>query len=410
MPEILTIIYLFYSFIAFYFLFLFLLIYIKNRKNFLSFPEVTKNYSLSIIIPCYNEEENIGGTIEAILDSDYKGLKKIIVVDDCSKDNSYEVIKKYAKKYKKVVYVRTPKNTGKASGAKNYGAKFVNTELIGFVDADSYPQKEAIRKMIGFFDDKKIASVTSSILVKKGETFIEKLQSIEYRIIAFTRKLLGFVGAIYVTPGPLAIYRKSAFDDVGRFDESNLTEDIEITWHFLAKGYGVEMSVPSRAYTVAPKKFKAWYSQRIRWNIGGIQTINKYKKTFARKGILGSFVLPFFVISWILGLLGIGILLYRGFRLIAVHFLITKYSIEAQAAVLSLRQINLTPNILLFFGTSILVLSLSFTLLALLHIKEKEFKKANLFNVLIYSFVYLLAYPLILITSIFKYLKKERNW
>jgi cellulose synthase/poly-beta-1,6-N-acetylglucosamine synthase-like glycosyltransferase len=410
MPEVLTIIYLTYSFIAFYFLFLFLLIYARNRKDFFSIPEVTKNYSLSIIIPCYNEEENIGGTIEAVLGSDYKGLKKIIIVDDCSTDNSYEVIKKYAKKYKKVIGVRTPKNTGKASGAKNYGSNFVDTELIGFVDADSYPQKEAIRKMIGFFDDKKMASVTSSILVKKGETFIERLQSIEYRIIAFTRKLLGFIGAIYVTPGPLAIYRKSAFDDVGRFDENNLTEDIEITWHFLYKGYKIEMSIPSRAYTVAPKKFKGWYSQRIRWNIGGIQTINKYKKTFARKGILGSFVLPFFVLSWILGLLGIGILAYRGFRLLAVHFLITKYSIEAQAAVLTLRQINLTPNILLFFGTSILFLSLSFTLLALFYIKEKEFKKANIFNVLIYSFVYLLAYPIILITSIFKFLKKERIW
>ena len=68
--------------------------------------------------------------------------------------------------------VKTPKNTGKASGAKNYGAKFVNTELIGFVDADSYPQKDAIRKMMGFFDDKDMASVTSSILVKKGKTFI----------------------------------------------------------------------------------------------------------------------------------------------------------------------------------------------------------------------------------------------
>ncbi|HUW44043.1 MAG TPA: glycosyltransferase [Bacillota bacterium] len=410
MPELLTIIYLVYSFIAFYLLFLFLLIYVQNRKSFYSIPEITKNYSLSIVIPCYNEGEDIGGTIEAVLNSDYKGLKKIIVVDDCSTDNSYEIIKGYAKKYEKVMALKTPKNTGKASGSKNYGAKFVDTDLIGFVDADSYPKKDAIRNMIGFFDDKKMASVTSSILVKKGKTFIEKLQSIEYRIIAFTRKLLGFIGAIYVTPGPLAIYRKSAFDDVGRFDEANLTEDIEITWHFLFKGYKIEMSVPSKTHTVAPSRFKMWFAQRIRWNIGGIQTITKYKKTFAKKGILGSFVLPFFIVSWILGLLGIGILVYRGIRLFIVHFLITKYSIGAQTAILTLREINLTPNILIFFGTSILLLSLTFTLLALSSIKEKEFKRLNLLNILIYSFVYLLAYPFILITSIFKYLKKERSW
>jgi len=410
MPEPLTIIYLFYSFIAFYFLFLFILIYAKNKKKFFSIPKITKNYSLSIIIPCYNEEENIKGTIEAVLNSEYKGLKKVIVVDDCSTDNSYEIIKKYAKKYKRIMVLRTPKNTGKASGAKNYGAKFVDTELIGFVDADSYPQKDAIGKMVGFFDDKKMASVTSSILVKKRERFIETLQSIEYRIIAFTRKLLGFIGAIYVTPGPLAIYRKKAFDDVGGFDENNLTEDIEITWHFLSQGYKIEMSVPSRAYTVVPDRFKTWYLQRIRWNIGGIQTIDKYKKTFAKKGILGSFVLPFFVLSWMLGFLGIGILIYRGFRRIIIHYLITRYSIEAQTAVLTLREINLTPNVLLFFGTSILLLSLLFTLLALSYIKEKEFKKVRIFNILTYSFVYLLAYPLILITSIFKYIKKERSW
>ncbi|MBA7598182.1 hypothetical protein ES703_05193 [subsurface metagenome] len=410
MPELLTIIYLVYSFIAFYFLFLFLLIYAKNRKDFFSIPKITKNHSLSIVIPCYNEEKNIGGTIEAVLNSDYKGLKKIIVVDDCSTDNSYAVIKKYAKKYKKIMALKTPKNTGKASGSKNYGAKFADTELIGFVDADSYPQKDAIKKMIGFFDDKNIVSVTSSIFVKKRKRFIEKLQSIEYRIIAFTRKLLGFVGAIYVTPGPLAIYRKKAFDDVGRFDENNLTEDIEITWRFLSKGYKIEMSVPSKAYTVAPNRFKTWYLQRVRWNIGGIQTINKYRRAFARKGILGSFVLPFFILSWVLGILGIAILIYRGFRRITIHYLITKYSIGAQTAVLTLREINLTPSVLLFFGTAILLLSLLFTILALSYSKEKEFKKVGIFNILIYSFIYLLAYPVILITSLFKYVKKEKAW
>lgn len=410
MPELLTIIYLVYSFIAFYFLFLFLLIYAKNRKDFFSIPKITKNHSLSIVIPCYNEEKNIGGTIEAVLNSDYKGLKKIIVVDDCSTDNSYAVIKKYAKKYKKIMALKTPKNTGKASGSKNYGAKFADTELIGFVDADSYPQKDAIKKMIGFFDDKNIVSVTSSIFVKKRKRFIEKLQSIEYRIIAFTRKLLGFVGAIYVTPGPLAIYRKKAFDDVGRFDENNLTEDIEITWRFLSKGYKIEMSVPSKAYTVAPNRFKTWYLQRVRWNIGGIQTINKYRRAFARKGILGSFVLPFFILSWVLGILGIAILIYRGFRRITIHYLITKYSIGAQTAVLTLREINLTPSVLLFFGTAILLLSLLFTILALSYSKEKEFKRVGIFNILIYSFIYLLAYPVILITSLFKYVKKEKAW
>ena len=410
MPEILTIIYLFYSFLGFYFLFLYSLVYVKNKREIFSYPESSKDYSLSIVVPCYNEEKSIGETIEALLNLDYRGLKKIIVVDDCSTDNSFSVIKKYSQKYHNVIALKTPKNTGKAAGSKNFGAKFVDTELIGFVDADSYPQQDSVSKMIGFFDKKDVAAVTACILVKKKKTLIEKLQSIEYRIIVFSRKILGFLGAIYVTPGPLAIYRKSSFDKIGGFDEKNLTEDIEITWRLLSKNYQVEMCVPAKTYTTAPDKIKKWYNQRIRWNLGGLQTISKYRKFFTKKGILGSFVLPFFLFTWVLGLLGIGILIYRGVKKIIVNYLITKYSIEAQTAILTLKDINLTPNILFFFGALFLILNLSYMLLALFCIKEKEFKNINLFTLSVYSLFYVLTYPFILITSLTRFIKNKKTW
>ncbi len=406
----LTGVYLAYSFIAFYFLFLFILIYIQNRSKLYEYEEPKRNYSLSIVVPCYNEEKSIEGTIKALLNSDYKGLKKIFVVDDCSTDNSYKIIKKMAARHPKVVALRTPKNTGKASGAKNYGAKFVKTELIGFTDADSYPKKDSIRKMVGFFNDSQVGAVTAMVLVKKRDKFIEKLQAIEYKIIAFSRKLLGFIDSIYVTPGPLAIYRKSAFDSVGGFDEKNLTEDIEITWHFVAKGYKIKMSLPSKVYTVVPDNLKTWFKQRIRWNIGGIQTINKYKKTFMKVGMLGKFILPFFVFSWIIGLTGLLILAYRFIRSAIVQYLSTTYSIQTHTAILTLREINLTPNILVFFGLMTLFMSLSFTAISLIHSREKEFKKHKWFEILSYMFAYLLAYPILLIVSFYKFIKGKYSW
>src|SRR4030043_1308710 len=118
--------------------------------------------------------------------------------------------------------------------------------------------------MVGFFNDEKVAAVTSSVLVKNRESFITNLQAIEYKVIKFSRKLLEFIDSIYVTPGPLGIFRKSAFDKIKGFDEKNLTEDIEITWHFQAEGYKVKMGVPARAYTIAPSKIKDWIKQRNR--------------------------------------------------------------------------------------------------------------------------------------------------
>jgi cellulose synthase/poly-beta-1,6-N-acetylglucosamine synthase-like glycosyltransferase len=407
--DFLTFIFFVYAFISFYFLFLFLLVYTQNRKEFFLSPHMTKQRDLTIIIPCYNEEKNIASSVENLLQTDYKGLKKVIVVDDCSKDNSFKILKKLEKKYSKLLVVQTPKNTGCAAGSKNFGVKFAKTELIGFIDGDSFPRKDAIGKMIGFFDNDKIAAVTSFILVKNRENLLTRLQAIEYQIIAFARRLLGFIEAIYVTPGPLAIYRRDYFDKVGGFDKKNLTEDIEITWHFVAEGYTVAMSPESKVYTVAPSKFNAWFKQRIRWNLGGIQTILKYKKSFMKTGMLGKFILPLFVSSWILGLSGLLILAYRLFRTAIVRILLTKYSIEAQTAILTFKDLQITPNVLFLFGMITLFLGMLYTLIALLHSRE-EFKKEKLFEVLIYAFFYLLMYPVIMIKSIYNYIQNKRSW
>jgi len=407
--EWLTIIYLFYLFVALYFLSLYALTYFQNKGKIYFVPSITKKYSLTMVVPCYNEEKDIEKTVVSLINAGYSNLKRIIVVDDCSTDNSYQIIKGLAKKYPLVMAVQTPKNTGKASGAKNYGAQFAETDLIGFTDADSFPEKGSIEKMIGFFDDTKTAAVTSMVLVNNKENWITKLQAIEYRVIAFTRKLLGFLEAIYVTPGPLAIYRKNIFEEVGGFDEKNMTEDIEITWNFVKHGYKVEMSAPSHVFTVAPKKFLEWFKQRLRWNIGGIQTIRKYKSSFLGTGMLGLFILPFFVFSWSLGIVGLSVFIYRMVNFILAKYLITSYSVGANVALLSFQDINLVPNVLYFFGLAIFVLGLGFTLISLLNTPEKG-HKVNVFWLACYILFYLSAYPIILLISLYKVIRGKYSW
>lgn len=409
--DFLTGVFLVYSFVAFYFLFLFLLTYIKNYKKISWVPPITKKYSVSVVITCYNEGKTIGKAIENLVKNGYSEIKKIIVVDDCSKDDSYKTIKKYEKKYPNLVLaVQTPKNTGCAAGAKNYGARFAKTDLIAFSDGDSFPEIGSIEKTIGFFDDPKVGAVTSTVLVKNRDNLLLRLQAIEYIVIKFSRKLLEFLDSIYVTPGPLAVYRKKAFDKIGGFDEKNLTEDIEITWNLLYHGYDIKMSVPSKVYSIAPTKFKNWFRQRVRWNKGGVQTMIKYSPNFFSRGTLGNFVLPFFVGSWFIAVFGLGILLYRGIRTIIVRYLLTSYSIEAHTAILQLQDINLTTSILMYLGTVLFVLSLAFAIIALFSIKEKGYKRPGLFSFVIYEFGYLLAYPVILVVSSYELLKGRKTW
>jgi len=361
-------------------------------------------------MPCYNEGATIEKTVKSVLDSGYKNLKKVIVVDDCSKDNSYKIIKELEKKYPKVLAVQTPKNTGCAAGSKNYGAKFVDTELIGFSDGDSFIEKGSIDKLVGFFNDEKMGSVTCSVLVANRDKFIERVQSVEYKVIKFSRKLLEFIDSIYVTPGPLGVFRKSAFDKIGGFDEKNLTEDIEITWHLQAEGYKVRMALLSRAYTVAPSTIKDWVKQRNRWNIGGLQTSIKYGRDWFRKGMLGKFILPFFVFSWVIGLFGLTVLAYRILKVLIFRLFSTTYSIQTQTSLIRFEDISLMPNILIFFGLVMFFLSMWFTLLSLFHMKDENRKGENFFVLSFYMVFYVMIYPIILISSFYKFLKGHRKW
>jgi poly-beta-1,6 N-acetyl-D-glucosamine synthase len=408
MPETIVIIYLIYIFIALYFLFLFTLTFLQNRKEVFLSPKIEKDYSVSVLIPAFNEEKSIEDTVESVLKSDYENLVEVIIINDGSSDNTLKIAKKLEEKYSKVK-VFDKKNSGKADSL-NQALKIVKGELIAIVDADSFPDKEALHSMIGYFEDEKVGAVTTRILVRNKNNFLRKMQAIEYKVIAFTRKILGFLDSIYVTPGPLALYRKSALSKIKGFDSKNMTEDIEATWHLIHDGYKVRMSFISKVTTVAPDTLKKWFTQRIRWNIGGYQTILKYKHCFFRKGILGLFILPLFSISLVLGVFGLSLFIYKISIRILSSYLSTKYSMAAQTAVFVFEDISFNPSVLNFLGIILFILGLAFVFFALRlvnkHIKEKE----SFFSVIFYLLVYIVLRPIVLIVSLYKFLRGKYSW
>jgi biofilm PGA synthesis N-glycosyltransferase PgaC len=133
---------------------------------------------------------------------------------------------------------------------------------------------------------------------------MQQMQYLEYVVISFARKLLDYVDSVYVTPGPFALYRKKILFEVGLFDTKNMTQDIEIVWRMMSHGYKARMSLSAKIYSITPKTFKQWWRQRVRWNIGGSQTIVKYKNGL-KQNYAGRFVFPFFVASLFIGVVGI---------------------------------------------------------------------------------------------------------
>jgi cellulose synthase/poly-beta-1,6-N-acetylglucosamine synthase-like glycosyltransferase len=392
-------------------LFLFLALYIPNRKNMFGYPE-GKPEPISIVMPCYNEGHHIGEAIEALLKLDYpKEMIEIIVVDDKSNDNSVEVIKKYAQKYKNVKLIVNRRNSGGAAEPLNIGIRYAKYNYVAVVDSDSIPDKDSLRKMIGFLQqDSKVGVVTCSILVKKPWNLLQKLQAYEYFIIAFTRRLLDMVDSIYVTPGPLALYRKDVLMKVGLFDTKNMTQDIEMTWNIMAHGYYARMCLDAKVYAASPSTIKSWWKQRIRWNLGGIQTLFKYKKKWF-KGMLGMFVMPLFALGMGLGVFGIGLMAYLLIKRFVVGYLATKYSLYASTAILSLGDFTFAPSILNFFGVVSFILGFWFTIFGLAVMKANDLRgKKNIFNLAFYLIVYLIVYPFTFLTAVYQMIRGKYSW
>jgi biofilm PGA synthesis N-glycosyltransferase PgaC len=405
--ELLPIIYLGYMFTAIYLLTFYFLLYFNNKKDLFSYPETNKNYSISVLVPVWNEEKTIEETVKSIFEVDYP-LKEILVINDGSTDKTEEIVKELQKRFSKLKLINK-KNTGKGDSL-NVGIKEAQGELIAVIDADSYPAKDSFKKLVGFFEEKNVGAVTCPILPRNTNKFFEKIQAVEYSLIAFTRKLLGYVDAIYVVPGPLAIYRTSALKEIGGFDPDNMTEDIEIIWHLTQAGYQRKMCLSTRVTTIIPNKFKPWYLQRRRWNVGGLQCISKYKKNFLKRGMLGSFILPFFTMQLFLGLLGMGIFVYLLVTNLLKNYIFARYSINVGTALLTMNDLQVTASFLNYLGLILFVIGLIFTLLVLSIMKTSPLEKHSFFNLMFFSIFYLSVYPFIMIGSLYSFIRKNYQW
>jgi cellulose synthase/poly-beta-1,6-N-acetylglucosamine synthase-like glycosyltransferase len=359
------------------------------------------------LVPAWNEVKTIKETIEAIFKIDYP-IKELIVINDGSTDRTKEIVEELKKKYSNLKLINK-ENSGKGDSI-NHGIKISKGELIVIVDADSYPAEDSFKKLVGYFDEEKVGAATCVFVPRNTDKFFEKLQNIEYHVIAFTRKLWGYVDAIWVTPGPLAMYRKTALEEIGGFDTKNMTEDIEIAWNLAGHGYERRMCLSTNATTTVPNRLKAWYRQRRRWNVGGLQCISKYKKEFFKRGMLGFFILPFFTVQLFLGALGLGIFVYLLITRVISNYLLVSYSIPVGVPLITMESLYITPSFLNYLGVILFLVGMAFTFMSLSIMKGTILKKQNIFTILFYSVIYLTVYPFIMVSAVYNYFKRDTKW
>lgn len=284
------------SFLSVYVQVFLLITFLENRKRIIVRKgeiKLKKYPAVTVIVPCWNEEKTIYKTVRSLLNLNYpKDKLKILLIDDGSTDGTWQAISKFAKYANVNVFQK--ENGGKHT-ALNLGLEKTETDFVGCLDADSFADQNSLTRIMSYFEkDPSAMAVAPSIMVQNPKSIIQKAQKAEYYMSVYVKKMLAFIGAIHVTPGPLTIFRKKVFDDLGPYRSAHNTEDMEIAYRMQTNHYKIEQCNDAYIYTNTPATVSKLYKQRLRWIYGFINhTIDYRKFLFTKKyGNFSLFTVP----------------------------------------------------------------------------------------------------------------------
>lgn len=287
--------------------------FLHYKKRFKKdITNIRYNPKVSLIVPCCNEERVLHNTIESLLDQDYENLE-IIIVDDGSKDKTFDIARIFAKKYKHRIISLTKPNGGKAS-ALNHGLLRAGGEIIICIDADSVFVKDTVTNLVKPFREKIIVAVAGNVKVANRKKLLNKHQAIEYITgLNLHRRTFAMLGCPQVISGAIGAFRRDKLIEVGGYSTDTVVEDMDVTITLLKNKGNVEYCSEAVAYTEAPETLSDFIKQRHRWILGGFQVLKKHKDMlfnpkYKSIGLVG---LPYFLIStWIDVLISIIFLIY----------------------------------------------------------------------------------------------------
>lgn len=166
--------------------------------------------TVSVVIPCYNNERYVGGTIESVLQQDYPDID-IVVVDDGSTDNSLGEIRRFDDHVK---ILSTP-NRG-APAARNTGMEKASGVLIKFLDADDQLFEGAIRRQVNQYADIK----KKTVVFGEGVWFYESGRAFRRTLREREPEEDPLMYILDMNPQTsLSLYPRPLLEDVGGFDE-----------------------------------------------------------------------------------------------------------------------------------------------------------------------------------------------
>lgn len=185
----------------------------RTKTSELKYPPI------SVVIPAFNSEKTIEKCVSAVMEASPKN-KEIIVVDDASTDNTYEIVSRFP-----VKLFRLAENSGPAT-ARNYGFAQSTGDIVVFVDSDVIVKKDTLEQLVYALEENCVGATGGLTLPLKST-----LTSDSYSVRLFGKSLVAEKGVRETKSagGGLAAYPRKVLQEVGGYDESmRIGEDFDL--------------------------------------------------------------------------------------------------------------------------------------------------------------------------------------
>lgn len=222
---------------------------------------------VSIIMGAYNTAPTLPVSIESILQQTYKDWE-LIICDDCSKDNTYEVALSYAKNYSNIRVIRNEKNS-RLAYSLNHCLQYAQGEYVARMDADDFCLPDRLAKQVAFLDTHpEFAVVGGGVMLFDGKVVKKTIFNPEEPKKEFLAKGVPFFH-------PTIMMRKSVYDTLDGYlvsDRTKRGQDYDMWFRFYAKGFrGYNLQEPLLRYHDSLSDYAKKSSWDMTW--GATKTI-----------------------------------------------------------------------------------------------------------------------------------------
>jgi len=234
------------------------------------------NPLVSVVVVTYNSAKYVLETLDSVKRQTYQNIE-LIITDDCSKDNTVEIIKDWVDKNKerfvRTYFSESSINSG-VSGNCNRGCKAAQGEYIKTIAGDDILENEAITDFMDYINTNRSVS-----LIYAQVTLInEKSEITEFVNLKIAKKRLTFDREFQsnMVYAPSIFFSKSIYDKVNGFDENLKLEDIDFYLRILDQGGIIEyLEKPVAFYRIHSLSLSQDNTLMLQEHV---KTLDKYKK------------------------------------------------------------------------------------------------------------------------------------